>query len=185
MARPLLVSPVKRMNVAHESIGPEDMDNRRSHRSEISVDRIVEYRSLQTSRHNVLLEGPDAAIDAVVAVLMPYLAEPVRAVPRGVPLELPAEQRGTLILRDVGALSEDDQKRLIQWLDDARRPIQIVSTSSVPLFSVVARGAFDLRLYYRLNVMLLRLRSTSDGGFQTHTVNIADTSNDWRNPGSA
>jgi sigma-54-interacting transcriptional regulator len=171
----------KTVNLSHESFGPGDMDNRPPRYSEISVDRIVEYRSLRTSHHNVLLEGPDAAVDAAIAALMPYLEEPVRTIPRAAPLELAAERRETLILRDVGALSQEDQNRLIQWLDDSSHRIQIVSTSSVPLFSVLARGLFDVRLYYRLNVMLLRLKSTSDGGFLTHAL-VVDKSNDWRDP---
>jgi transcriptional regulator of acetoin/glycerol metabolism len=172
------------MNLSPESFDAGDMGNRPSRHSDIALDRVIEYRSLQTSHPNVLLEGADAAIDAVLAVLMPYLATPVRIIPRGAPLELAAEQRGALVLRDINSLAPDDQQRLIQCLDDSRFRIQIVATSSMPLFSVVARGLFDVQLYYRLNVMLLRLKSTSDGGFQVHASNV-DKSKDWRDPSPA
>ena len=50
---------------------------------------------------------------------------------------------------------------LSDWVSSER--IQIVTTSTVPLFPLVTRGAFLETLYYRLNVIYVELtRSPSE-----------------------
>ena len=66
---------------------------------------------------------------------------------------------GAFVLRDVAALSASDQARLLEWSDGSRSSAQIVSTTEGPLFALVVRGLFDATLYYRLNIMLLRVGS--------------------------
>jgi hypothetical protein len=110
------------------------------------------------SRHacSALLEGPATATEAVLRLLHVHLAEPVVSHQVGAPLVLPSETR-TLILRDPCALTDDAQRRLLAWLRDADAPRRIISTSVRPLFPLVADGRFDAALYYRLNVLLLRV----------------------------
>jgi hypothetical protein len=72
------------------------------------------------------------------------------------PLELPSGETRALILRDAAALSGHDQRRLLEWIGGGSRT-QIISTTERPLFALVASGLFDAALYYRLNVMLLRI----------------------------
>jgi transcriptional regulator of acetoin/glycerol metabolism len=55
-------------------------------------------------------------------------------------------------------LGRHEQAALLEWLDGERK--QVVSTTVDPLFPLIARGLFDEALYYRLNVMLMRIDST-------------------------
>jgi hypothetical protein len=49
--------------------------------------------------------------------------------------------------------------RLLGWIDGNGSRMQIISTSKHPLFVAVTRGLFDEALYYRLNVILVRVNS--------------------------
>jgi hypothetical protein len=112
-----------------------------------------EWRLLLNSRANVLLEGPDRAIDRVVAVLSPHLRSPIQTCPHWAPEAVPRE--GTLILGNVETLSAQEQRNLLFWLDDAGAAVQVVSVSSTPLFRRVVEGGFLDALYYRLNVLYI------------------------------
>lgn len=116
-----------------------------------------EWRSVCTARHNVLLEGPAASTEAVVRLLEPHLREPVAWKRPRAPLELPTGECGALVLQDIAALGGEEQTRLLGLLDDGTRRKQVVSTTTHPLFPLVARGLFDEALYYRLNVVLLHV----------------------------
>lgn len=64
----------------------------------------------------------------------------------------------TLLLQEVHMLSEIEQEAIMSLLDTRPlRPIddtpRIISTSSVSLFDRVLQGAFDPRLFHRLNVI--------------------------------
>jgi transcriptional regulator of acetoin/glycerol metabolism len=54
-------------------------------------------------------------------------------------------------------MSEEDQRRLVEWLETRPRRVQIVSTSSAPLQSKVESGAFNDTLYFRLNTVRIDL----------------------------
>jgi len=58
-------------------------------------------------------------------------------------------------------LNAGEQTRLRRWLDESPRA-RILSKASTPLFSQVVRGLFDESLYYRLNVILLRIAAGTD-----------------------
>ena len=62
-----------------------------------------------------------------------------------------------MILRNVSALTPDDQARLLVWLQREGFGAHVVSTTERPLFPLVKQGVFDAALYYRLNVLLLRI----------------------------
>ena len=117
----------------------------------------AELEVLQAHPHNLLLEGPAAAIDAVLLLLQPHLREPLVNSPPHAPFELPEGKTGGLILRDVAALSPGDQARLLAWLQGEGFGAQVISTTERPLFALLAQGHFDAALYYRLNVFLLRV----------------------------
>jgi sigma-54-interacting transcriptional regulator len=119
----------------------------------------TEWRVLGTHRHNVLLEGPVEATDTVLRLLQPRIREPIAWSQPQVPLNLPSAETHTLILRDVAGLSTDDQRELLVWLNGTGVRTQVVSTAERTLFERVTRGLFDEALYYRLNVMLLRVGS--------------------------
>jgi len=76
-------------------------------------------------------------------------------------LKLPDRTTNTFILRSAASLSASDQQRLLDWLGGTGRRTQIISTAESPLFTLVEGGLFDATLYYRLNVMLLRVGVTA------------------------
>jgi DNA-binding NtrC family response regulator len=115
----------------------------------------VEWRAVCRERHNVLVEGPNAAAEACLAELEPILGvQSVRR--RHGHLEFPAGA-STLILREVSTLAMHEQSQLLDWwIAGSRRP-RLVSTSSEPLFARVERGLFAEALYYKLNVIFVRV----------------------------
>jgi hypothetical protein len=119
----------------------------------------TEWRILREHSHNVLLEGPVAATDAVLLLLQPHIRKPIVWSRPQAPLELPSGEASALVLRDAATVSGDDQRRLLGWLGGRGSRTQIISMTERPLFSLVAGGFFDATLYYRLNVMLLHVGS--------------------------
>jgi hypothetical protein len=103
---------------------------------------------------SVLLEGPAAATDAVLRLLQLELAASHQA---GAPLVLPGDEAHTLVVKDPSALTGEAQRGLLAWLGDANPARRIISTTARPLFPFVTDGRFDATLYYRMNVLLLRV----------------------------
>ncbi len=113
-------------------------------------------------RHaNVLLEGPETAIEPAVRRLLPHLRQPIVSLRSGTALSLPTMEIGTLILDEVHTLTPQDQVRLLEWLNGATARPQVISTSSQPLFRCVERGRFAEALYYRLNIIRVRIDSAN------------------------
>ena len=124
----------------------------------------AEWRLLTEQPCNVLLEGSVPATDAFVRLLLPHVREPIVEHRPPATLNLPAGETGALIVRDAAALSRDDQRRLSAWIGDAGSGAQIITTASCALFPLVEAGVFDAALYYRLNVLLLRVSSPFQSG---------------------
>ena len=123
-----------------------------------------EWVSVCARRHNVLLEGSDESTESAVLFLAPYLCRPVVWKPPHGPVALPSGECGALVLQNVEALSRSEQTELLRWLENATDRKQVVSTTVQPLFPLVERGLFDEALYYRLNVMLLSVDASGQGG---------------------
>jgi len=117
----------------------------------------TEWKILCKHRHSVLLEGPVPTTNALLLLLHPHIRKPTVWNDPLEPLELPSGETGALIIRGVAGLSADDQVRLLAWLGGSGSRTQIVSTTERRLSTLVARGLFDETLYYRLNVLLLRV----------------------------
>ena len=115
-----------------------------------------EWASLCTHRHNVLIEGPIVETHTMLRSLQPHMGKPILWKRPYARLELSGRQVGGLILEDVSTLSREEQVRLLAHFDAGIRT-QVVSTSQRPLYRLVAHGLFDATLYYRLNVVLLRI----------------------------
>ena len=115
-----------------------------------------DWQLLVTARPNTLLEGPHEATDAIVGEAMEWLAEP-HATWTGAPSC--SDRPATLVVRSVSALDRDQQHALLAWLDAPGDRIQVISTTTDPLYPLVDRGAFLANLYYRLNVLLLDVAS--------------------------
>lgn len=109
---------------------------------------------------NVLLEGERHQTDVAILHLLPHLRAPIYFRRPGDELTLLNEC--TVILRDVDTLRDSEQRRLYDWLLRKPDSVQTVSTTESPLFSLVQDGHFGSDLYYRLNVILLRLDLASD-----------------------
>ncbi len=88
----------------------------------------------------------------------------------GEPLMLPpAAHTGTLILHEVGSLTDTDQVRLLDWLDQAEGRTRVVSTTPTSLYTQVEAGLFIEKLYYRLNTVSLNVAPGS-GVRRAHSV---------------
>ena len=117
----------------------------------------TELGILRAPPTNVLVEGPSRATDDVLLVLRQHLREPLVSDLSHAPLHLPDGATTPVILKNVEALTADDQARLLVWLQREGFGAQVVSTTERPLFALVTQGLFDAALYYRLNVLLLRI----------------------------
>jgi sigma-54-interacting transcriptional regulator len=118
----------------------------------------AEWSAVCERRCNLLLEGSETSTGAALQLLMPCLHGVVRWRERAGALELPACRVDTLIVEDVSSLLANEQRLLLAWLAEDGQCTQIISTTTEPLFPLVQRGWFEERLYYRLNVVLLRLQ---------------------------
>jgi len=116
---------------------------------------LPDWSRVITTGANVLLEGDRHQTDAAILHLLPHLRTPIYYRRTGDELALLNEC--TVILRDVDTLCEGEQRQLYDWLVRKPDSVQTVSTTESPLFSLVQDGQFESDLYYRLNVILLRL----------------------------
>lgn len=112
-----------------------------------------DWRRAATAGHNILVEGPEAAVRAVLRLLVPRLLAPVTWQPRGIPLAFPVDECGALVLQNIAGLDAHDQARLRAWLDEPTHRTQVVSVTPYPLLPLVDCSAFDATLYYRLNTV--------------------------------
>lgn len=119
-----------------------------SHRSE--------WQFLTDRPCNVLLEGSVAATDAVLQLLRPLIREPMLWNAPPAMLHPRNSKTHTLIVKEAADLDGDQQRALLAWMNDAQGS-HIVATSSRTLYPLVEAGLFDASLYYRLNVVLLRI----------------------------
>jgi sigma-54-interacting transcriptional regulator len=118
----------------------------------------IDLQLVRHQRVNLLLMGPESAIQAVMTRLEPELREPIRIWTAPDPLELPvAAQTGTFILRGVDALLPADQRRLLEWLHASWGHTQVISTTSARLLTRATTGGFLDALYYRLNIVCVDL----------------------------
>jgi hypothetical protein len=101
---------------------------------------------------NVLIISSEGAETALQA-LSPLFAGATETCVLPGPLRLPGEGCVALILRNVAALNPEQQSELLDWLE-SDQGVPVVSVSSSSVFTLVANGGFNDRLYYRLNVIL-------------------------------
>lgn len=113
-----------------------------------------DWRLARGTRANLLIIHSNGVIDEVLDLLQPDLHQPIATWSPGERLVLPPSTRpGTIILQDVGALAEEDQRRLLEWLDRSSGRTRVVSTTRGPLLPRVESGDFNDTLYYRLNTV--------------------------------
>ena len=121
--------------------------------------RSVPRRDLQISsmpRTNVMVVGNTEATRIVVDMLRLDLRGPVVKWRAGQPLALPVPGScSTLVLENLTRLTDEEQLRVLRWLDDVRGKIRVVSTAGVPVWPRVQTGEFNEVLYYRLNIVFV------------------------------
>ena len=107
------------------------------------------------TKANVLLVGPDHLVENVVSLLVSDPTSSAMLHRRNGELMLPiaSPRVRTAIVRDVDALTPEQQRRLLDWLGSTQNRPQVVSTTSAPLLPLVETGEFNDTLYYRLNTM--------------------------------
>jgi sigma-54-interacting transcriptional regulator len=117
----------------------------------------TEWRLLSERPHNVLIEGTVGATEAVLRRLRRHVREPIAWHLPPAMLDVPTGETRTFVVRDVAALNRQEQRRLLEWACAAGARTQLVTTAACALFGLVVAGRFDAALYYRLNVLLLRV----------------------------
>jgi hypothetical protein len=144
-----------------ESDTPSDPTAERSAESPVDWASVEDALDIVgNTKANLLIIGPEAqvmdvvrwAIAQVPASIIVSASEAGRLRLRH--LSLPGS---ILVLRDIDELDPEGQASLFEWLDTARGDQQIVCTASPLLLSMVNTGAFDSRLFYRLNTVCIRL----------------------------
>lgn len=110
------------------------------------------------NRTNLLVVGTELLVSSLVSSLLADANSHTTIRCRdGLRLPPTSSQSRTVVLREVDALKNEEQLRLLDWVDSASTRIQVVSTASAPLLRRVEAGAFDARLYYRLNIVYIDL----------------------------
>jgi len=131
----------------------------------LPIDLHTEWDLLVRAPHNLLLMGTSSATDEMLGALKPHLRVPLHEYTPPAGGSVPQPSEGTLVLSEVAKLDATQQTTLLQWLDQMSEclDVQVVSTTSEPLFPLVQTGAFHPDLYYKLNVVLMDLLSVGEG----------------------
>lgn len=110
-------------------------------------------RSLTSSkpRPNLLVLCQDVKTESVVRRFIQVCAPPFHVGLLPGALKLPSHNVRRLLLRDVAALTLEQQIELFDWMGDRRGTAQVISVTSTPLLPLVEEGRFLEGLFYRLN----------------------------------
>ena len=111
------------------------------------------------TKANLLLVGTEPHVVKLVSLLVPDANPSVMIRRQDGQLLLPpvTARPSTVVVRDVDALTVDEQRTLLAWLDSGESRTQVVSTASAPVLPLVEAGAFNDALYYRLNTVYINL----------------------------
>ena len=115
----------------------------------------AEFLRLAAAQTNLLVEGNELRVQAVLAALAPNFVSPLTTWGGG--MALPTARWGTLMVPHVERLHEEHQRQLLRWLGETDGTVRVVATTSGSLFRLVRRGAFLDALYYRLNIVRLEV----------------------------
>jgi len=118
-----------------------------------------DLRVVRLSQPNVLLIGSQAETAALLPELLACCRQPVHEIDGA--NDDPRPNAGTLLFRNITALSKEEQETLSDWLE-CRAGVQVVSVADEPLYPLVAEGAFSAGLFYRLNVVTLAAHGIQD-----------------------
>ena len=113
-----------------------------------------EWQAVVGSRSNLLIEGDGVLMERFVSELIPHLQGPIVSFPDSGTMPDP---EAVVLVADVDRLDDSDQQALMAAIDRADGRMQIISTSTTPLFRRVENGDFSAALYYRLNTVWIEL----------------------------
>jgi hypothetical protein len=110
----------------------------------------------EARRSNLLAQcATDGDANAFVERLVPWCEGPLYACTLPGVLSLPTQLTGTLLLKDVAALSVVQQLDVYDWMSERKTAMQVVSVTTAPLAPLVDAGLFLQALFYRLNIIQL------------------------------
>jgi hypothetical protein len=155
----LLTSP----QLGREAFGPVDMRSQMvAHVFDLETiadATLMRCLAAEAPRPNLLAQCATAHdANRLVERLVPWCAGPLCACTLPGVLSLPKEPAGTLLLKDVAALSVVQQLDVYDWLTEHKAGVQVVSVTTVLLAPLVEAGLFLQALYYRLNIIQLNGR---------------------------
>jgi hypothetical protein len=104
---------------------------------------------------NLLVRGEKSAATATVVALSTDFPPPLTTWLAGTDVDLPALDRGTLVIHDIDRLDLASQRILLTWLEDRTRRVRVITTVTQDLFAMVTAGVFADQLYYRLNTIVV------------------------------
>ena len=73
----------------------------------------------------------------------------------GTDIDLPALDRGTLVVHDVDCLDLAAQRTFLTWLEHRTSRVRVITTVTRDFFAMVTAGVFLDQLYYRLNTIVV------------------------------
>jgi hypothetical protein len=115
---------------------------------------LTEWRSLFTLRANILIEAQESDVEKTLVALTGDFRcgtcewNSLEHVPDASPV-------ATIIVRDVTHLTTLELQRLMAWLNTTSPRVQLIATSTTPVFLAVQQGRFPADVYYRLNTVVL------------------------------
>ena len=89
---------------------------------------------------------------------MTFCAAPVRWCRLPGPLQLPTDNRGTLLLNDIASLAIPEQIALCDWLARSTANLRLIVGTTANLSSLVEDGRFLEGLFNRINDVQFDLR---------------------------
>lgn len=117
-----------------------------------------DWQIIVQAHPHLIVEQVESSYDRTIVSLTPYLRQPIAAWHPGDPLAWPEPRHGTLVLHHAGRLPIEDQRTLLDWMEGRGGETQVVGLTSLSLLGAVRAGTFSAELYYRLNVVCLKLR---------------------------
>jgi hypothetical protein len=104
---------------------------------------------------NLLVRGKKSATTATVVALSADFPQPLMTWSAGTDVDLPALDRGTLVVHDVDCLDLAVQRTFLTWLEDRTSRVRVITTVTRDFFAMVTAGVFLDQLYYRLNTIVV------------------------------
>jgi hypothetical protein len=115
---------------------------------------LIEWRALLALRPNIMIEGEESDVEKTLVALTGDFR------PEACDWSIVDRQRAsapiaTIVVREVTRLDRAERDRLRGWLEKSGPRVQLIVTSSTPVYHAVECGLFPRDLYYRLNTIVL------------------------------